>query len=506
VFVAKKKRSNSASLPAPIGGWNARDSLADMATTDAVMIENWFPSTSEVILRNGYVSHATGLPSQVETVMSYNAGTTKNLFAISDGEVYDVTAGGAVGAAVLTGLTNSRWQYINVSTTGGNYLYMANGLDAPRTWDGTVWATPSITGVTTTLLTNPNLHQNRVWFIQKGTLHAWYLPSGAIAGTANMLDMSSVAQYGGYLVAMATWTIDAGYGVDDLAVFMTSEGEVIVYKGTDPANASTWALVGIWRIGSPIGDRCWLKYAGDLLIISEDGVFPMSGALQSSRTNPKVAITDKIQRAVSESVTAYGENFGWQLLYYAKANQLWLNVPVQEFDNQQQYVMNTINKSWCQYTGWNANCWEIHEEEPYFGGNGIVGKAWSGNSDDGNNIVADCLQAYNYAGAKGVLKRWTMARPILRSNGQPSVNININVDFDDTNNTAPISTTPTSYATWDSAIWDGSVWGGGMSIIKNWQGINGIGYCAGPRVNLVSNGIEVSWVATDFVYETGDVL
>jgi len=43
-----------ASLPAPVGGWNARDSLANMESTDAVILDNLFPTVSSVNLRGGY--------------------------------------------------------------------------------------------------------------------------------------------------------------------------------------------------------------------------------------------------------------------------------------------------------------------------------------------------------------------------------------------------------------------------------------------------------------------
>ena len=58
----------------------------------------------------------------------------------------------------------------------------------------------------------------------------------AVAGAASMFDLGQIFTEGGYLMAMATWTVDAGYGVDDLAVFITSEGEVAVYRG------GTWLL------------------------------------------------------------------------------------------------------------------------------------------------------------------------------------------------------------------------------------------------------------------------
>jgi hypothetical protein len=504
--VAQKLRAVTASLPAPVGGWNARDSLADMSPADAVILENWFPSTSEVLLRFGFTQFATGLPGQVETVMSYNGAMNEQLKAIASGSVYDITAGGAVGAAEVTGLSNPRWEYLNFATPGGNYLYMVNGLDAAYLYDGTTWTNPTINNVSSADLSNINLHKGRVWFIEKNSLKAWFLDAGAISGDATLFDMSSVAQLGGYLVAMATWTIDAGYGVDDLAVFLTTEGEVLIYRGTDPEVASDWALVGIFRIGAPIGKRCWMKFAGDLLIISNDGVYPLSGALQSSRTNPRVAITDKIQQAVSESIVAYGQNFGWQLVNFPRQTQLWLNVPVAEGGRQEQYAMNTITKAWCKYTGWNANCWTIFQDRPYFGGDGFVGLAWNTNSDSGNNIAADALPAFNYFGTRGQLKRWTMARPILRSNGTPSVQINMNVDFDTGDNTAPLNFTPTNYASWDNALWDIDVWGSGLGIIKNWQGVNGLGYCAAPRMITASQGIEVTWISTDLVMEVGAYL
>ena len=69
--------------------------------------------------------------------------------------------------------------------------------------------------------------------------------TGSVGGAAQVLDLSSIAKYGGHLVDLDTWTIDAGYGVDDNLVFITSNGEVIVYRGTDPSSAATWALAGV---------------------------------------------------------------------------------------------------------------------------------------------------------------------------------------------------------------------------------------------------------------------
>jgi len=509
--VVQRPRATSASLPAPIGGWNARDALGDMAATDAVYLTNWFHGTTDVMVRGGHTHWATGLPDQVESLLVYAGGASNKLFAASGSGIYDVTAGGAVGAAAVSSLTNVRIQYQNVSTAGGDFMLCVNGANKLRGYNGSTWwvdgdGAHDITGLDTAGVIQINLFKNRIWFVQNNSLTPYYLGTSSIAGAAVAFPLQGIAQMGGYVVAMGTWTIDAGSGVDDLAVFVTNKGEIIVYKGTDPASASTWALVGVWRLGAPVGRRCLFKYAGDLLVISQDGLLPLSSALQSSRINPKVALTDKIQFAVSTAVTSYGDNFGWQTFYYPKNNQLYLNVPVLEGSTQQQYVMNTITKNWCNFEGWNANCWELYEDQPYFGGDTFVGLAYNGNSDNGDNIDFDGKQAFNYFGSRGLLKRWTMMRPIIQSSGIPSLLANINVDFEEAFPTSAISYTPQQYGVWDVSTWDTAIWTGGLSISKSWKGVNGVGYCAAVRLVGSSQGIDTHWVSTDLVMEKGGIL
>ena len=506
------------SVPAPVGGWNARDSLADMQPADAVTLINMFPTVSSVVLRGGYQKWATGLPGQVNSLFAYSGGGTSKLFAATaNGSFYDVSSAGAVGAPAVTGLTNGSWEYSNISTPGGSYISCVNGADDLRLYDGTNWTTINsgsspiaITGVATNVLNNITLFKNRLWFIEKNTLRAWYLPTQAVGGAAQMLDLSSVAKYGGHLIDLDTWTLDAGYGADDNLVFITSEGEVIAYRGTDPASAETWALMGVWKLGSPIGHRALLKWAGDLLVLTFDGLLPLASALQSSRLDPRVALSDKIQGAIASATTLYAgshESIGWQVYYNAKTNAVWINVPVAT-DMQQQYVMNTITTSWCQFTGWGANVWETFNDDPYFGGNGYVGLAWTTDgvdayADNGANISTQIIQAFNYYGSRGVKKYFTRARPSIFTDGTPTINVGMNVDFDLSNTVGALSFAPISYALWDSAVWDVGVWGQGLVVNNIWLGVTGIGYCGAIQMQTASMGTQIQWAATDVVYQLG---
>jgi len=512
VAVSTNQVAQSETIGAPVGGWNARDSLAAMPPTDAVYLTNWWPSLGSVNVRNGYSNFATGLPDQVETLMPYAGGTTDKFFAVSNKAIYDITAGGVAGGAVVSGLSNSRFQYTQISNVGGSYLMAVNGQDKLRYYDGTTWSadggTYTITGVDTSTVANILLFKNRIWLLQGNSLNAYYLPTNAIQGAVSAFPLQGVARMGGYLVAAMTWTIDAGYGMDDQLVFVTSKGEVIVYGGTDPTTLSTFSLIGVWQLGAPVGRRCFQKYGGDVILISQDGIVPLAAGLQSDRLDPRVTLTNKIQFAVSTAVTTYGSNFGWDVTYFAKANMLVLNVPV-AVGQQQQYVMNTISQAWCNFTGWNANCFMIWKDLLYFGGNTVIGQAWNTQADAGTNIVADGKGAFTYAGAPTMVKRFTMMRPYLITNGgTPGLQAAVNMDFDDSNPylAASLNPTPALGGTWGSGKWGTMLWGTSQQIQKNWQGVVGTGYSVAPRLKAVTNGLTAQWMATDLVFEPGAIL
>ena len=165
--------------------------------------------------------------------------------------------------------------------------------------------------------------------------------------------------------------------------------------------------------------------------------------------------------------------------------------------------MNTVTKNWGQFKGWNANCWSLYLDDAYFGGADFVGRAWNGNDDASANISTSVVQAFNYFGSPGKTKRWTMMRPIFNTNGTPTALMGLNIDFNINDPTGTVSFTSPGYATWDSGVWDTATWGGGVTISQQWVGVNGMGKCAGATILTDTAGIELHWVATDYVYEQG---
>lgn len=506
--------AKGASIPAPVEGWDAISPIAAMSPKRAVQLDNWFPQPDWVEVRRGHVKHSnTGSGLPVETLAKYQGPSSRALFAASGTTIYDVTLA-ANGVVSRTGMANARFQHINFATTGGNFLYMVNGADDPIYWDGSAWTVATITGtgIVPTDIVNVNAHKNRLWFCFNDSSDVAYLPVDSIQGAAVKFPLGGIYTQGGYVVAMATWSVDAGNGPDDYAVFISSRGQVAIYTGSNPA--SDFQLVGVFDMGAPLGRRCFTKAGADVALICIDGVVPLSRAMIFERAAvAQVALTQRIQRVMNQSARAYRENFGWQLISYPMGTRIILNVPIIENDLQHQYVMNTLSGAWCRFIGMAMNCWELLDDRLFCGGNdGVVYEGDRGGTDPSATLTADMRTAFNYYGQRGREKRWMQCRPLLTTDQRFSPGLAFNVDFKEN---APIvvpTGTTQPGALWDSAIWDSSEWAQGVVTESNWTSVTGLGYCSSirmevdipaqnssPRVALWGSGLwgESNWGAAE---------
>ena len=500
-----RQHTRSASLPAPVGGWDTREAIADMPENHAVIMDNWFPGTDKVTLRRGSDDHATGMSGAVETLLEYNGlDGSQKLFACNDGSIYEVTTAGAVGSAAATGFSNDRFQQVQIGTAGGQFLLIMNGQDTPQTYNGTSWANATMSGPTIANLIWCNLHQRRLWFGEKNSLAAWYLDVNSITGTAVTFSLAGVAKLGGYIMAMGTWTRDAGDGQDDVAVFLTSEGEAIVYSGIDPSDLYAWTLVGVFRIGKPIGRRCMMKAGADLIMLTQDGVVAASSILSVDRTQAeRVALSAQINRALNDAVRTFGALYGWQPILYPRGQMLIVNVP-QSSTTYYQFVFNTLTGAPCRFKGLNALCWGMLNDEVYFGGaDGKVYKFDVGANDNGSAINGDCLQAFSYFKSPGMNKAFKMVEPIFESANSPNAALDLNLDFQIAAPSASASESPVTAATWGVSKWGIGVWGTDGQIYRGWRGVRGIARAAALRVRVQTTTSRPSWIATNFLYVPG---
>lgn len=489
------------SIPPPVRGLNARDALASMDAADAITLDNWFPRGNDVMLRRGHQSHVTGLPNNVESLMQYSSGSANKLFAASVAGIYDVTTPGVVGAAAVSGLTNARWQHVMKTTSGGTFLLCCNGADAMRSYNGSTWSTPIINSVSSSSIIGLTSHKERLWMIQKDSATAWYLATKAISGNATAFPLGAVFRMGGKVKAIIPLSQDAGSGPDDFLAFVSDKGEVAIYQGTDPNTVSEWALIGVFRVGAPIGDRAFLRVGGDAGVITDDGVISLLQAINVDRAAANIAtITDRIRELFSTYARAYQGNFGWQAISYPAGNWGLINVPISATQSV-QLVMNTITGAWCRFTGQNAFSWSMLGNEIYFGGSTEVFRADVGGTDNGANIEADMKSAFQYFKDRGGLKRFLQLRPTFLSNGAPRPRVTLDVDFGNREPTGAPTFTAFG-ALWNTAIWDVDVWAADSEqVTQQWINVHSLGRCAAVRMKMASQGGTMAVSAFDVLME-----
>ena len=501
------KTSQSVSIPAPVKGWNARDSLANMPEDFAVSLENIFPNLTSCDLRGGYASHSTGNGAgAVETLVEYAGPITRKLLSAAGGVIYDSSAAGA-STSIATGKTNARWQTTMMGTSGGNFLYFVNGADAPIYYDGSAFVTPSLTGVTATSLIHVTTHQRRLFFVINESLTFGYLPVVSVAGTVATFDLSGLCRKGGYLMAIGSWTRDGGAGPDDLFVAITSEGEVILYSGNDPSTAADWVLSGVFSIGKPIGRRCVEKVGADLIITTQDGAISLTTFLPIDQVgSTSAAMSTNIQNEFLSSARDYSSNYGWQSLHYPQGSYQLFNIPISETEAV-QYVINTQTGAWCKFTNQNAACWALFNGDLYFGAQegGVIYKADTGVSDNNNNNIDWKIRpAFSYYGSRGNQKLFTLCRPHFTSNGSPSFAIDLNVNFSNQTPTSVPSVPLIPGAFWDVAKWDESYWTGSVQVAA-WVTVTGFGEAASPAIHGASQ-LDLKFNSYDMIWQQGSAI
>lgn len=458
-------------LQFPVGGWNSKQPLAAMDPQFAVQLKNWFPQPGWGEVRRGYRPHAWDIVSDttsVETLMAWRGPASSKLFAAGGGAIYDVTSNQA-GTSSVTGLSNDRWQHVNFSTSAGHFLFIVNGQDDARHYNGSAWATPSITGVASADCIHVNVHKRRIWLVEEDTTDAWYLPTEAVAGAATKFALGPVFSRGGWLVAMGTWTRDGGSGADDYAVFISSEGQIALYQGTDPSNANTWSLVGVFDVPPPIGRRCFFKYGADLALITHQGVFPLSQLLSVDESQvQRVALSDNITPDFTSRAVSYHANWGWEAATYPNGTRLIVNIPTSENSTAIQYVMNTLTGAWCEFDGHDANCWIIYDDDLYFGDNtGTVHRADVGALDYDSEIVAVGQTAYN-AYKSPMVKRWSLIKSLIVASGALRPEIGVSTDFSETDTLSSQAASSTASAAFGTAVFNTSVFASDTNIVSDW--------------------------------------
>lgn len=510
------QRSKPDNVPAPVGGLNRRDALASMPATDAYIFENLMPGTTSVSLRLGCTQYQEGLGPPVTSLVTYISGKKEVMFGLLATTLYDMSVKDDLIEA-KTGISGDDIQSIMFSNAADNaqWLICTTGNDNPFAYNGTDWSNLTITY--TGITASPNFlnyvcpYKGRLYWAYKDVCGFFYLPPGAIQGEVEFYDLGQIAHKGGAVVCIATFSEDAGDGPNQYIVFITDEGEYIMYAGEDPGDAASWELIGRYTYAPPIGRHAVCDYAGDLLVMTQNGVMQLSQIRKLADTRSELVTLSSKLGDTFEKHVQYDTMYGWNIILYPKGGIIQATIPEgfapsAGFTN---YVMNTTTQAWTTVLSkeWNGICWTIFHDQLYYGRvDGTVRRAYDGDNDCGQAIVTRVCQAYNYFG-NSQNKQFKWVECLVACEVYPPLSGVINVNFHQlpVGPIEPVALTDLG-ATWDISYWDADFWAVEkvpMAFIVTYQNF---GFVGSLCLHGSFKGMTFEWYSSKWVYEIAEGL
>ena len=504
------------SFAAPVRGWVLSENKLAAQPGAAAVLDNWFPTTSGIRVRGGSRRYAT-LVGAAKSLWVYKSATTEKMFAATTSRIYDVSAitdpTASYDTVEVGGRTSGDYITEHFGTAGGDFLYAVNGADDPLLYDGSTFtaitaiSTPAITGVTPSTFTYVWSHANRLFFIEKNSMSAWYLPVDSVGGAASEFSLAGVFTKGGYLIAGSRWSVDAGDGLDDKCVFLSSEGEVAIYQGGNPSSASDWFKVGLYDITEPLGPKAILQAGGDILIATRAGLIPISQAVSRD-----VAVLGA--GAISRPIAPYWIdkaatlNGDWQMMRLTTESAMYITQP----GDSTVLVANLTTGAWSRYTGWNARAVVSYKDVGYFTDNqGGMFVMEDGGNDDGAQYVCRYLGLHEMMGVNTARKTISQMRYTLTSSVSLNPAMSVAVDFASDEGSTPVTGADGVVPLWNRTDWDMSYWDGGdpSLVISGWQSIGQSGFVIAPELKLtfdIEVTPDVELMSIDATFMTGAVV
>lgn len=530
---------------------------ADIGTEDGDLIETengdtfGWSSTQFLSVMEGFTGGDWSVAQFATTGGVYLIGVNgENAGFIFDGEAfYPYVEGGIVALAYdaevapfalgetvtggTSGATGIIWRIEDLGGGEGN-LYLYNVTGGPFDDDETLTDTdggeatangadtqyiPGVTfpnGLTTADMSFVWVYKNRLWFVEKGTMNAWYLDVDSIGGDATIFPLSGVFGLGGELLFGQRWSLSSGGdgGLSEQCAFVSSEGEVAIYQGISPEEAATWSKAGTYRIGRPLGKHAFIRGGGDLAIATSVGLVPLSKAIELDLTALTVAsisypIADAWGNAVDQRGLESWHGEVWpeqKIAAFAPPTGLSGLPPV-------LFVANTETGAWGRFTGWGVRCMEVFEGRLLFGeaGGGVFLANETG-SDDGQPYTGVNLPLFEDFGAPAGRKIPKVGRYITRASATINARVSWQGDYSESLPAAPDATILASGGSvWGQGIWGQSQWVESLPRLINegWQSLGGSGYTGSIAYQVTSaenQPLDDEIISAEVLYEVaGDI-
>jgi hypothetical protein len=513
-----------------VGGLNTVAAGIALPPGDCVQAFNIVAAENGLRVRYGEHEHVTGLTGAtdnvVRVVMQFTGATTTRLFATTSSGIWDVTnstAAPTLTVAFPSTASNAGYGVACVVvTTAGHFLMYAdeeNGLyryaESGATWTKVTMGAGvgQISNVDPKNLVSVVAFKGRVWLVERDSDSAWYLPTDSVAGAATEFPMGMKFARGGTLVGLWSWTYDGGAGVDDRLVAWASGGDVLVYEGTDPSVSTSFGLSGVWYAGPPpAGRKVATDLGGELLLITRQGLLPLSRLVVRVVDVQTESTTVKVANLINTLMSIRGDTRGWAIIQHPEDATLLLVVPKGSGDYYLQLAQSAASKGWFIHRGLNMTSADIWQRRLYYGtdngrvciNTGYLDGVTISNPNAYAPIDWSLLTAASDLGSP-VQKQVGTIRPLILSDGvAPSFAVAARYGYSQ-EELGLVSLVTGGDNTWDVALWDTATWSGDIAPSQAVRGSTGMG----TAVAIAIRGVSVSrtvLVALDVTFTSGGFL
>jgi hypothetical protein len=308
-----------------------------------------------------------------------------------------------------------------------------------------------------------------------------------------MIPLSGAATKGGKLLFCATWSIDAGDGIDDKLVFCTDLGELLIFTGGDPSSAANWRQEGRYEVSSPMGMNAHIGIGGDMLIATVDGIVPISGAITKDRSELELAAITRNIKPMWRMEVLEKREWAWTMCKWDEYGGLFVTWPGGTPGKRWCGAANLATGAWCRFVGYDATCFAKMRGDMFFGTqDGIVMQADRTGYDDGMPYTAVLVGGWEVFQSPGQTITWRQARASFsaRANEPFAPQLSATTDY-----VVIVPPPPSAGADpgvldlWDQGLWDTALWDAGTPstpAVRNtgWVSIGRTGFSHAPIVQV----------------------
>jgi hypothetical protein len=406
-------------------------------------------------------------------------------------------------------------------TRDGNEFFLLSGVIG-NAGDGIPNITYEPTKKPTNVAQGTNLvyvwnYRNRLYFIQKHSMNAWYLPLDAVGGVLQPIYLAGASARGGKLLFGATWSVDTGDGTDDKCVFVTTLGEVLIFTGSNPGDAANWRQEGRYQIGAPLGMNAHTLLGGDLIILTVDGAVPISQAIQKDSGALDLALLTKNIKPLWRDEVFDKRDKPWTIKKWDEYGGIFIAAPGGErADNKRCLVANNATGAWFTYT-WDATCFLRQRDWMFFGTpDGKIMWADRGGRDDGRPYTATLVGGWETFQSGAAQVTWHQARAIFLARATEPFHPQITAAVDyvvSIPTPPPIGPDVGTIGVWDEGHWDDAMWDASPRPPRTtrntmWVSIGNSGFAHAPVVQAQiaqTTRPTVELIAIGTTQETGGV-